>query len=285
MMDLVRDRRRLVERRAQVARDLAELEEQAAEGEVEADAADRLRTVYREELDEIDAALADLGPEPQAMDDVPSEAPGSVMPDGGSRDGSRRPGFSTKAALIAAGALAVITGLIVWAGGGLSSDASGTQAGAAVTVPAGPIDIAAMSTDELEASLEAFPESAEVRIELADRHLEEGDQRSAFDHYLAVAESDAPPLLRSRALARVGYLAYASGQVGYARESLEEALSLNEDNTEAALYLGYVLLNALDEPEAAIPYLERALTDPAMPVDIVEDINEMLAEARAATGG
>ena len=279
MMDVKVDRARLEDRRSQVARDLAELEEQAAEGEVETETAKRLREVYTTELLEIDEALA-LIPvdEPVAEDAV--EATDAVG------TGHRSVGFSTKAAVGAAAMLAVITGLIVWAGGGFSLPGSQDEAGPGITIPAGPLDIAAMSTVELEAYLEQFPASVDVRLALADRHLAEGDTEGAIEHYAAVADGDdATPLERSRALARIGYLAYATGQLESARQTLMESLELNENNTESALYLGYVLLNGFNAPQAAIPYLEQALADPTMPPNIVEDIKAMLADARQASGG
>ncbi len=279
MMDTQIDRDRLEDRRRQVARDLAELEEQVAEGEVEAETAERLREVYSSELLEIDEALS-LIPVSEPTEVVAVEA----TPSDGT--GGRAVGFSTRAAVGAASLLAVITGLIVWAGGGFELPWSQAEASPAVTVPGGPIDIASMSAVELEAYLEQFPASVDVRLALADRHLAEGDTEGAIEHYAAVSDGDdATPLQRSRALARIGYLSYATGQLESARQTLMESLELNEDNTEAALYLGYVLLNAFDAPQAAIPYLEQALADPTMPPNIVEDIEAMLADARQATGG
>lgn len=286
-MDVQLDRGHLEERRVQVARDLAELEEQVAEGEVAPETADRLHDVYTTELLEIEEALsliAASAPEPSVTD---TDEATEVSEDRESpTDGRRGPGFSTKAAVGAALLLAVITGLIVWAGVGFPLP--GSQDGAAapsITVPGGPIDIAAMSTAELEAMLEEFPASVEVRLTLADRHLAEGDTEGAIEHYAAVADGDAAtPLERSRALARIGYLAYATGQLESARQTLMESLELNENNTESALYLGYVLLNGFNAPQAAIPYLEQALADPAMPPNIVEDIEQMLDDAHQAAG-
>ena len=282
MMDVRIDRDHLEERRIQVARDLAELEEQVADGEVETETAERLREVYSSELLEIDEALA-LIPvaEPVSVDAV--DATDATETTGTDH---RSVGFSTKAAVGAAALLAVITGLIVWAGGGFALPGSQDEAGPGITIPAGPLDLAAMSTVELEANLEQFPASVDVRLELADRHLAEGDTEGAIEHYAAVAEGDdATPLERSRALARIGYLAYATGQLESARQTLMESLELNENNTESALYLGYVLLNGFDAPRAATPYLEQALADPTMPPNIVEDIKQMLADARQLSGG
>lgn len=285
MMDVQLDRDHLEERRVQVARDLAELEEQVAEGEVAPETADRLHDVYTTELLEIEEALSLIAasePETPVTDEVTAASGDSGL----DTHARRGPGFSTRAAVGAALLLGVITALIVWAGGGFPLPGSQDDvASPGVTVPGGPIDIAAMSTAELEAMLAEFPASVEVRLALADRHLAEGDTEGAIEHYAAVAEGDdATPLERSRALARIGYLAYATGQLESARQSLMESLELNENNTESALYLGYVLLNGFNAPQAAIPYLEQALADPAMPPNIVEDIEQMLDDAHQAVG-
>jgi len=178
MMDVQIDRDRLQDRRNQVATDLAELEEQAAEGEVETETAERLHDVYTAELLEIDEALALIAanePEPTVSD----EAVDAIDDAGSVGTGRRVMGFSTRAAVGAAALLAVITGLIILAGNGFGLPGSSDDGAApGVTVPAGPLDIAAMSTDELEAFLAQFPASVSVRLELADRHLAAGDTMS-----------------------------------------------------------------------------------------------------------
>ena len=285
MMDIRINRDRLEDRRSQVTRDLAELEEQTAECEVETETAERLHDVYTAELLEIDEALSLIAANEPATP-VADEAIEATDDSGSASQGWRAAGFSTKAAVGAAALLAVITGLIILAGNGFGLPGSSDEAAPGVTVPAGPLDIASMSTDELEAFLAQFPASVSVRLALGDRHLAAGDTMSAIEHYAAVADGDdATPLERSRALARIGYLSYATGQLESARQTLMESLELNENNTEAALYLGYVLLNGFDAPQAAIPYFEKALADPTMPPNIVEDLKQMLADARQAAGG
>ncbi len=143
MMDIQIDRDHLEERRRQVVRDLAELEEQAAEGEVETATAERLHDVYTAELLEIDEALT-LIPAAEPTEPVTQDAGEAIDATGTSGTGSRSVGFSTKAAVGAAAMLAVITGLIVWAGGGFTLPGSQDEAGPGVTIPAGPLDIAAM---------------------------------------------------------------------------------------------------------------------------------------------
>lgn len=267
-MDARRARERLEDRRRQVVADLAELEDQVAGGEIEPPTAQRLREVYATELAEIEAALAETGDAPVPEEDEPEEP--------------RPPrGFSPAVAVGAAALLGILTGLIIWAGTGSGPGSSASpDSSSTATVAAGAIDIAALSTEELESALASFPDSADVRLALADRYLSQGDRKAALEHYLVVAAGDASPQQKSRALARVGYLSYATGQYEAARDTLLESLSLNEDNTEAMLYLGYVLLNGLGDEAGAITYFERVVADPAMPPEVVEAVSGIIADAR-----
>ena len=271
-------RERLEERRNQVVRDLDELAEQVEDGQVEPETAERLRGVFAQELAEIENELADLPDLPDLAGLPVSE------PDDGEVTESVR-GFSLRGVMSAALILAVLTALIVWAGSRPGTDEAGAEGSSSVViVDGGEINIATMTTDELEDTLADFPASVAVRLALADRHLAEGDQQGALEHYLAVATGEASPKEKSRALARVGYLSYATGQYGPARESLLESLDLNRDNTEAMLYLGYVLLNGFDDAAGSIPYFEKVLADTGMPPEIIDAVNEKLAEARERQG-
>ncbi len=265
-------RERLEYRRGQVARDIEELEDQVESGQVESLTADRLRGVYGEELTEIDEALAAIG-------DVPVQEEETL------EDTGRVRGFSFTAVVVAGTLLTVLTGLIIWAGTASGPDPSATgDSSREVIMDAGEIDINAMSEADLEDALARFPDSTMVRLAVADRHLARGDKAGALGHYLVVAEGDALPHEKSRALARVGYLSYATGQHELAKGTLLESLSFNEDNTEAMLYLGYVLLNGFGDEAGAIPYFERVVADPSMPSEIVEAVAEILDDARRGKG-
>ncbi len=265
-------RERLEYRRGQVARDIEELEDQVESGQVEPPTAERLRGVYAEELTEIDAALAGIVDVPVQEEEIPEDTP-------------RVRGFSFTTVAVAGTLLVVLTGLIVWAGTASGPDPTATgNASTEVIMDAGEIDINAMSEAELEDALARFPNSNLVRLAVADRHLARGDKEGALGHYLVVAEGDALPHDKSRALARIGYLSYATDQLELARGTLLESLSFNEDNTEAMLYLGYVLLNGFGDEAGAIPYFERVVADPSMPSEIVEAVSEILDDARAGKG-
>jgi len=244
------------------------LEGQVECGQVEPVTGERLRGVYAHELAEIDEALAGIVDAPVHEREIPE-------------DTERVRSFSVATVAVAGTLLAVLTGLIVWAGTGSEPEPLPTgDSSPGVTMEAGAINIDAMSEAELEDALASFPNSALVRLAVADRHLARGDQQGALEHYLVVAIGEAPPREKSRALARVGYLSYATGQHESARETLLESLSLNENNTEAMLYLGYVLLNGFGDEAAAIPYFEKVIADPQMPPEVVEAVSEVVANAQ-----
>ncbi len=267
-----RARERLEYKRRQVARDMDELDGQVEDDQVESDTAERLRWVYEEELTDIDEALSTIVDPPVREVAHPE-------------DSQPVRGFSFAQVARAGAMLAVLTGLIIWAGTGSGTDPSGSEDSSPLaTVEAGAIDIGSMSDAELEDALASFPESAVVRLALADRHLAQGDQQRALEHYLVVVTGEASPQDKSRALARVGYLSYATGQHKSARETLLESLYLDEDNTEAMLYLGYVLLNGFGDEAAAIPYFERVIADPSMPPEVVEAVSAVVANARGGQG-
>lgn len=258
----------LIERRQQVSRDLEELAAQVEDGEVDSATAGRLRSSYLEELRDLDDRIASTGYregdyEATAEPQEPQTA---------------RRWLPLGAVVGGAAILGVMTGLIILLG---------TQGGGAESTPdppppvaAGAIDVDSMSIAELEDSLATFPESNTVRLALADRYLERGDRQLALEHYLTISAGDAEPRDQSRALARVGYLAYATGQHESALAALEESLDHWSENTEAQLYMGYVLFNGLGDAERAAEYFTQALEDPRMPVEVIEAVREILAEIK-----
>ncbi len=258
MMD--RETERIEDRRSQVVTDLEELSGQVDAGELDSETADRLRHVYTAELAEIDSALA-------VVADTPTRDEESVEPT------ALR--LSRPVAIGGAMLLGILTGIIILLGTRSTSDVAATPP--EVAVEAGAVDVASMSIEDLESSLASFPESVTARLALADRYLAAGQRTDALEHYLIVAAGEAQPADLSRALARIGYLSYVTGQYEAARGALLDSLLYDTDNTEAALYLGYVLLNGFNDMEAATVYFEQALADPTMPLEIAHAVSDILA--------
>jgi len=256
----------LRERLDQVRVDLIELDGQIADGDIDPAAADRLRAVYEAEIARIEARLDGLDGGSEA---APVGEPVAVLDEKDARSGLKPATLILALALMLAVAISAM-----WPAG---RQPGATAEAAATAAPA--TDLAAMTTEELEALVARSPDLPAAQLALADRYLGAGDGGAALDHYLAVADSrSAAPAQRSQALARVGYLAYKAGRYGPAREYLTQSLALDGSNSEAKLYLGYVLFDGFDDPKDAAPYLEGVLADPALPATIAADVRAKLAE-------
>jgi tetratricopeptide (TPR) repeat protein len=264
------DRERLEERQRQVVADLEELLEQVELGELEPETAEHLRNVYEEELAEIRDALGHVVDTPV----VPKQSNTRAVPK-----------LSYSVAIGGAVVLGILTGLIVLLASRSGSAEPTAETGSGATVAAGAIDVEGMSVQELEESLANFPESATVRLALADRYIAADELTTALEHYLIVSSTgQATDQERGHALARIGYLSYATGQHQAARDTLLDSLNYDADNTEALLYLGYVYLNGFQDRDTAAGYFERALEDPRVPPDVVAEVNELLGNAVQGDG-
>ena len=90
------------------------------------------------------------------------------------------------------------------------------------------------------------------------------------------------PADESRALARVGWMAYLTDIPESAEEYILASLRVDPANGEAVLYLGFITYYGLGDAEAAIPQLEAALELPNLSDHVVIQIEAALEEARQA---
>ena len=141
-----------------------------------------------------------------------------------------------------------------------------------------------MSNEELEGVVAANPNINAMRLALADRYFAAEEYSSALDHYLYIAENDPTPTEEGIALARLGWMAYATGLSEAAEEYVLSSLDADPTNTEATLFLGFITLYGLEDAERAIPQLEAALEIPDLRADIVTQIEAALEEARGGGG-
>jgi len=148
-------------------------------------------------------------------------------------------------------------------------------------------DLADVSNETMEAVVAANLDNPQIngmRLALAERYYEEGDYRSAFPHYLAVAESqEATDAEAAAALIRLGWMAYeGNGEVDTALRLLDQALAI-DPGAPVALYLkGQVQWCGAGDAEAAISLFEEVLADPALPE---ESRTEIQADLDLATSG
>jgi len=255
----------LEERRRIVLRDLDELAQQVADGEIDAATAIGLESGYRAELTEVERALAAL---PETPRREPPAAAAPAAPATPALPATR----SAHRALWAMGTLVLaLTGVIVFLA---------TRGGGEAATTTLPGDIA-----EMEAAVAAHPESNAMRLVLAGLYFDQGEYLGAMEHYLAVLDNSPLPADESVALARIGWMAYLTDQVDTAIAYLEQAITVDPAYGESKLFLGVVLLYGKEDPAAALPLLEEVLTYPDLPDDLRPELERMVTEARAAAGG
>lgn len=262
------DRRQLEERLEIATRDLTELAEQVEAGEIDEATAETLRTNYQAEVDSVEAELESL-PAPNKKQIAESEPPPTGMQ-------SR----STRRAVV--GSVLVIAALsvaIFLAAGDIDSSPATTAAGSAA--PGGlTVDPDSVSNEQLEEVVAQNPTINAMRMALADRYFEEEDYGNALDHYLTIAGNNPTPAEEGRSLTRIGWMAYTTGQPEAAEQYLQTSLTVDPTNDETKLFLGFVLLYGMEDPDAALPWLEEVAEIPELPPSILAQVETAIAEAR-----
>ncbi len=248
-------KQRLVERRQHALRDLDELAEQVASGELDEATAARLRAGYEAELEAVDRGQQ------------------------GSESGVPTEGRSSRRAI--AGALLLIaafTGVILLA--------SQTFRSGGDPSPQAPSDVAAIdgaTLEQMEEIVASHPDTPAMRLALADLYFERANYSSAIDHYLVVlSESELTDEEESRALGRIGWMAYSTGQLEPAVTYLRASLVANPEYMEGKLFLAMVLFEGFGDAAGAVPLFEEILEVPNLHDDMRLAVEAAAEEARAA---
>ncbi|MBW3619023.1 MAG: tetratricopeptide repeat protein [Actinobacteria bacterium] len=251
----------LREQRDQAVRDLAELEDQVAAGEIDAATAAALRRRY-----EADATTA-----LRAL-----ERAGSEHTPGADGDGRTRRGVLVAASVLAVaavgGAVLALPGFVLDRPEGGYVTGNEAIAGA----PEGR-DLAEVTTEEMEAVVAQNPDIIPMRLRLAHRYFAAGDYRQAFDHYMAVLDREP----HAEAMSRLGWIVASDGEIDLAVELLERSLRIAPDDPEATWFLANIRLYGQGEAAEATALLEPLLDrDDLGPYR--DQIEQSLADARAA---
>jgi len=175
--------------------------------------------------------------------------------------------------------LAVAFAVIVVVAGFFLQDREGAASGVADIAGQ---DLEDVSNETMEAVIEAnadHPQVDGMRLALAERYYEEGDFRSAFPHYLAVAESaNATDPQAVTSLIRLGWMAWqGNGEADAALDLLDQALALDADSDTARYLKAQVLWCGPGEFEKAAGLLEEILADPELADDSRDLIESDLA--------
>ena len=146
-------------------------------------------------------------------------------------------------------------------------------------------DLSEVSNETMEAVIAANADDAQVngmRLALAERYFDEGDYRSAFPHYLVVAEDpNATNAEAITALVRLGWMAYAgNGEVETATRLIDEALAIDPQSSVARYVRARVLWCGTGDTEQAIETFDDLLADPGLAADTQAQIETDLEVAR-----
>ncbi|MGH3978641.1 MAG: tetratricopeptide repeat protein [Pseudonocardiaceae bacterium] len=256
-------RARLEERRDQALRDILDLEDQVAEGEIPPDVAEGLRRGY----ETVAAEAIEL------LESLPADAPAS-----GPRRSRATMVLYTAAAVVAVIAVAVLLPRFVAPrpeGGFVSGNE--VAAPSAPSVPAAPDPLASVTDADLAARVTANPTALGMRLALAERYLAQGRLDEATDHY-AVALEQAPG--NPRVQAGAGWVLYQLGKPRDAMHFVDQALALDPASANALWYGATIRLQGLDEPAAAAALLERLLLRTDLDPARREQAVALLATAR-----
>lgn len=241
---------------AQAERDLTEVDQQVAAGELDAETADRLRATYRSEADALRTRLSVQEPARSSM---------------GSRSWIGLAVFAVAA--VAVLVLAAVSLVDRSPGGSLTG-------GVASEVLNGEQpDLAAISNEEMETVVAANPDIVPMRLALARRYFDVGEFTPALDHYMIILETEQHP----EALANVGWMTYLSGRADVAATFVEEALARDPGYLPAMWFLASIRFEGLGDATGAVAPLERLLGADGVPDDIRRAAQDLLEQVRAAS--
>jgi tetratricopeptide (TPR) repeat protein len=250
---------RLRERIAQAERDLAEIDEQVAEGEMDGDTASRLRSRYEAERSEM---LELLNEGAEKAEPAPATR-GLVTP--------RR----------LAGAAILTIAAAVLAFGVVQAVGDSAAEGVALEVVSGSgVNLDNVTNEQMEEVVAQNPDIAPMRLALADRYFADGEFSSALNHYMYVL--DTLEVQDASALANVGWMTHLSGASDIAVSFVERSLEVQPDGGVAFWYLANIRFRGLGDAAGAIEPLQKLLEYDNLPADLRSEAEDLLTEVEAS---
>ncbi len=236
------ERARWQQRQAQAARDLEELDQQLAEGEISVATGLRLREVYLAEMEEARRGLAEQTADEDPDSDSSAERRSSA--------GFWNPGRIVVLAILGTAAVALVISVGWFAR--TETPAAEEEEG---------FDPSRYSDETMEAVITAnadHPQINGMRLALAARYFGSGEFPQAFVHYREVLEHNPTPGEEAEALTRLGWMAWAgSGETQLAIETLDRALAAAPGYPQALYFKAIVLWCGAGQPLTAVPLLEE----------------------------
>ena len=244
--------------------ELADLDVQLADGEIDAETAEGLRARY---VAELDAAIGRRSSGRRAETDEVGEAPPR-------RRMSRRAVMGTAAVAVAIVIIGISAAVSL-----TRTSADGAEGLVEDVLAGGGRDLSEVSTDEMEAVVAANPGVIPMRLALARRYFEAGDFDRALEHYFVILDAERNP----EALANVGWMTYLSGLPDIALGYVEAALERDPTSLTAHWYAGNIYVT-LDRGDDAIVHLTIVATNVDVPDGVRDSALELIRQIEASSG-
>ncbi len=295
-------------RRTQALADLADVDLQVSEGELDEDTALRLRARYGAELADVVTALD--APEPATVSNPDSDpertrpsapstsvtntatssadtddaAEGSDAEDTSTTRSRRRTVVTLAVAVVALVVVGVLAQMAVKPRASTGS-ASGSAADSSTETTR---DLSTVSNQEMEDVIASNPDIVPMRLALIERYLQAGDATKAHDHAQQAFDRATSTADKARAERYLGWSASLLGDPAGGATLLADSLVLEPANPDALWFLAIVRYRGLNTPAEAVPLLQQLL-DQDIPdaqrtivTDKLAEINGVIAGGRPA---
>jgi cytochrome c-type biogenesis protein CcmH len=150
-------------------------------------------------------------------------------------------------------------------------------------------DLSNVSNETMEAVIASNLDNPQIdgmRLALAERYFEAGDYKSAFPHYLAVAESEtASPDEAVTALVRLGWMVWdGNAEAAAAIDLFNQALAVDSGSSTAKYLKGEVLWCGMGDTVQAASLFEEVLADSNLSDDARAQVQTSLDAVNSGEG-
>lgn len=142
-------------------------------------------------------------------------------------------------------------------------------------------DLSQVSNETMEAVIASNldnPQINAMRLALAERYFEAGEYKSAFPHYLAVAQSETATADEVvGALVRLGWMVWdGNAEAEAAIDLFDQALEVDSGSSTAKYLKGEVLWCGMGDTAQAASLFEEVLADPSLSEDARSEVETAL---------